>query len=73
MGETMRDRIRDLVEKDVFSAFDIITVSGERYHIQRPTNLAIGKTTLHYFYPGGDRYAVIKTGHITRVDVLETA
>jgi hypothetical protein len=48
---TTLDTIRDLKRREPFSPFRIVMASGDRYTIEDPDALAIGRSQLHYFPP----------------------
>jgi hypothetical protein len=67
---TTLDAIRDLKRRDPFMAFGIILTSGDRYLIENPDLLAIGKTELAYYFPRSDRVAFLRSNQIAAVEQL---
>jgi hypothetical protein len=65
------DTIRELKHREPFVPFFLVTTSGDRYPIENPDNLAMGKTELSYYFPGSDRFVHLRSNQLVAVERLE--
>ena len=69
----MIEEIQALIDRDPFQPFRIITSSGNRYEVTKPSNLAIGQSQLFYFFPASDRWVFIRLNQITEIESASAA
>ena len=62
------DTIRDLKNREPFSAFKIVMTSGDHYLIEDPDALAIGSSQLHYYLPRTDKAIHLRLNQIAAVE-----
>ena len=65
--------IRDMLHRDPFQPFRIITTSGDRYDITNPDLVAIGESVLFYCFPRSDRFIHIRHNQIVSVEAAQHA
>ena len=69
----MLDTIREMLDAEPFRPFRIIITSGDRYEVQNPHLVAIGRTELLYFFPRSDRWASIRLNQIVSAETVQSA
>ncbi len=69
----MKQEILDLVNREHFRSFTIITSAGIRYDITDPNALAIAHEKVHYYFPKSDRAIHLPFHQIATVEELTTA
>jgi hypothetical protein len=62
--------IRELLEREPFEPFKIVTSSGDSYPVRNPHLVAMMKSRVFVALPGGDRWTFVNYLHITAVDAL---
>ena len=62
--------IRELLDREPFEPFKIVTSSGESYPVSNPHLVAMMKSRLFIALPDGDRWTFVNYLHITAVDAL---
>jgi hypothetical protein len=67
----MLETILTLKHRDPFVQFQIVMNSGDRYLIENPDLLAIGKSELAYYFPRSNRVAFLRTNQVAAVEQLE--
>lgn len=67
----MLETILALKRREPFVQFQIILNSGDRYLIENPDLLAVGKSELAYYFPKSNRVAFLRTNQIIAVEQLE--
>ena len=67
----MLDTIKVLKHRDPFIQFQIVMTSGDRYLIENPDLLAIGKSEMTYYFPKSNRVAFLRTNQVASVEQLE--
>ena len=65
------DTIRELMHQQPFDAFRVVTAGGEKYLVESPDNLAIGKSQLCYFHPRSDKFVFIRINQLVAVERFE--
>jgi len=68
---SLLDTINELIERDPFEPFRIVTTSGDKYLVESPRNLAIGQSQVFYFIPGSDRFVFIRSNQLVAVEHFE--
>jgi len=66
--ESALDTIRDLRRREPFIPFRIVMAGGDRYLIEDPEALAIGRDQLHYFMPRSDRAIHMRMNQIAAIE-----
>ena len=69
----MRNEILELVNRDHFRNFAIITSAGVKYDITDPNALAVADDKIHYYFPKSDRAIHIPYDQIATVEELPSA
>lgn len=67
----MLETILMLKHREPFVQFQILMNSGDRYLIENPDLLAIGKSELAYYFPKSNRVAFLRSNQIAAVEQLE--
>ncbi|MGD0541672.1 MAG: hypothetical protein ABSB33_09165 [Tepidisphaeraceae bacterium] len=67
----MIETIKRLKHQEPFLRFEIVMTSGDRYMIENPDLLAIGKSELAYYFPRSDRVAFLRLNQVATVEQLE--
>jgi hypothetical protein len=67
----LRSEILDLVNREQFQNFSIVTTAGVRYDITDPNAVALANDKFHYYFPKSDRVIHIPYNQIATVE--ETA
>lgn len=67
----MLENIKALKHREPFVKFEIVMTSGDRYQIENPDILAIGKSELAYYFPKSNRVAFLRTNQVAAVEQLE--
>lgn len=65
-----RDIIRDLLDRDPFEPFRILTSGGESFTIRDPHAIALLKSELFIAHSDSDRWTFVPRMHIAAVDKL---
>lgn len=68
----MIEALKELLDKDPFQPFRIVTSSGDKYEITNPHLVAIGKDTTFVFDPQ-DHFWFIRNNQITAVESVRSA
>ena len=71
IGAIMLENILALKHREPFVQFQIVLNSGDRYRIEKPDLLAVGKSELAYYFPKGNRVAFLRTNQVAAVEQLE--
>ena len=71
-GLTVKNEILELVNRDNFRQFAIITSAGVRYDITDPNALAVARDKVHYYFPNSDRAIHVPYDQIATVEELPT-
>ncbi|HUO08186.1 MAG TPA: hypothetical protein VM008_07805 [Phycisphaerae bacterium] len=66
----MKAEILELVNRDHFRHFAIITAAGVRYDITDPNALAAARDKVHYYFPNSDRAIHVPYDQIATVEEL---
>lgn len=65
--------LRELLHREPFQPFRIVTTSGDKYDVTLPDLVAIGESMLFCFHPKSDRFAHIRLNQVVAVESLQTA
>jgi hypothetical protein len=65
---TLLDTIRELMHRDPFQPFRLVTSSGDKYVVKNPYNMAIGESQISYFYPRSDKFVFIRVNQLVAVE-----
>ncbi len=68
----MIQSVRELLNRDPFSPFRIVTASGEKYEVNNPELLAVGKDQI-FLFDRTDHFVFIRNNQITAVESIRTA
>jgi hypothetical protein len=64
------DTIRELLDREPFRPFRILTSAGESFTIGDPHSVAMMKSQVFIAHPGSDRSTYVPLLHIAAVDTL---
>lgn len=64
------DTIRELLDRDPFQPFRILTSGGESFVIRDPHSIAMMKSEVFIAHPGSDRRSYVPYLHVAAVDTL---
>jgi hypothetical protein len=68
----VKNEILELVNRDQFRNFAIITSGGVRYDITDPNALAVARDQVHYYFPNSDRAIHVPYDQIATIEELPT-
>ena len=66
----MKAEILELINREQFRHFAIVTTAGVRYDITDPNALAIARDKMHYYFPNSDRAVHVPYDQIATVEEL---
>jgi hypothetical protein len=69
----VKHEILELVNRDQFRNFAIVTTAGIRYNITDPNALAVARDKVHYYFPNSDRAIHVPYEQIATVEELPSA
>jgi hypothetical protein len=69
----MMEEIQKLLAKDPFEPFRINTSGGLTYIIDKPQNVALGRSKISFFPAGTDDWILIPVLHIASVESIKQA
>lgn len=64
----MLETIRDLMHRQPFSPFSIVTTSGDRYEVENPDLVALLPAYVFYAFPRSNKYVFIRMNQIVAVE-----
>ena len=64
-----QESLEELIAKDPFRPFRIITASGKEYPVKDPHLVVVMRSEVFYAFPKKDRWTTIPISHITSVEV----
>jgi hypothetical protein len=67
------ESLNELLRRDPFRPFRILTTAGKEYPVQNPDLLHLMRAEVFYAFPSNDRWAIIPISHITSVEVDQVA
>ena len=65
--------IKDLLDKQSFEPFRVVTASGDKYEVKNPHNVALLDGRIFYAYPDGGKWVFIRTQNITSIETVQKA
>jgi hypothetical protein len=65
----MREEILELLNRQPFVPFRIVTTSGREYPVGNPDLVAMGQSLMHVFFSRSDRYATLRLTEIVATEV----
>ena len=69
----MRTEILELVNRDHFHNFSIVTTGGVRYDITDPNAVALASDKFHYYFPKSDRVIHLPYDQIATVEEISAS
>jgi hypothetical protein len=66
-----QESLQELLTKDPFRPFRIVTASGKEYPVEDPHLVVVMRSEVFYAFPSKDRWTTIPIAHITSIDVGE--
>ena len=67
------DQLIELLDREPFQSFRIITTSGDRYDVTNPHLVALCESQLVYCYPRSNKLAYIRLNQLVAFETLEQA
>jgi len=64
------ESIREMLDRQPFEPFRIVTSSGESYVIRNPNLVALMKSRLFIALPDGERWTFLNYLHVTAVEAV---
>jgi hypothetical protein len=65
--------LQELVRKDPFQPFRIVTSGGKEYLVNDPHLVVVMRSEIFYAFPSKDRWTTIPISHISSIEVGEAA
>ncbi len=69
---SMMETLKELLNRTPFQPFHIVTASGDKYVIENPDLVAVGKDVVFVFTPD-DHFAFVRNNQITAVESSRNA
>jgi len=69
----MPEVIQDLLQREPFAPFRIITTGGDSYDVTHANLVAMGQSWIFYCYPRSDRFVFIPYNQVSSVEKLPAA
>ena len=69
----MKERLKELLLKNPFEAFRIVTTSGKEYEISSPELVASGESEITVYLPKSDQWAQIRLNQIVALESAQPA
>ena len=69
----MLEDIRDLLRKQPFEPFRVVTTSGEKYLVENPENVAVSETRVSIFPPHTEKWILIRLNQVASLESVEKA
>jgi hypothetical protein len=66
----IRDKIRELLDRDPFAVFRLVLSSGRHYDVVDPQMTVLLKSEIFVAFPDGERSSLIPLLHVTSVETL---
>jgi hypothetical protein len=73
MRPQLRTEILELVNRDYFRNFFIVTTGGVRYDITEPNNAAVTRDIFHYYFPKTERAIHVPYDQIATVEEISAS
>ena len=68
----MIEQLKELLDREPFQTFRIVTASGDKYEISDPHLVAMGKDTI-FVYTRNDHFAFVRNNQITALESTRSA
>ena len=68
----MMEALKELLERTPFQTFRIVTASGDKYEINNPHIVAVGKDMV-FVFTADDHFAFVRNNQITAVESVRSA
>ncbi len=65
--------IEELLRKDPFSPFKILTADGKEYPVQNPDFVHVFRAEIFYVFAGNERWSLIPLSQVTAIEVNAAA
>jgi hypothetical protein len=67
------ETIQDLLDREPFLPFQILTNAGKRYEVTNANMVHMMKSDIFYFFPEADRFAMIPLRNVAAIEVDQRA
>jgi hypothetical protein len=64
----IRDNIRELLDRDLFTPFRLVLSSGRHYDVLNPQMTVLLKSEIFIAFPDGERSSLVPLLHVTAVE-----
>jgi len=68
----MREELIELLNRDPFVPFRIVTTSGRDYQVDNPNLVAMGQSLMNVFFPKSDRYVTLRLTEVVAAEIGES-
>ena len=68
-----QDKVQELLDREPFQSFRIITNSGKEYEVKNPGLVHVMRADVFFVYPKNDRFALIALRNIASIEVEQAA
>ncbi len=65
----MLNDLKELLGREPFTPFRIVSTSGSSYDVSSPFQVAVGQTQLNYYPPKSDRWAILRLNQIASFEI----
>jgi hypothetical protein len=69
----MLEDLRELLHRQPFEPFHVVTTSGERYAVENPDNVAVSDSRISLFPPRTDKWVLIRLNQVIALESVEKA
>jgi len=69
----MIDQLKEMLRREPFQPFRLITSSGDRYDVLESASVAVAESYLFYRFPKSDRSAHIRLNQLVAFEDLQPA
>ena len=67
-NSAMVDQLKEMLRREPFVPFRIVTSSGDRYEVIDPASVAVAESYLFYCFPKSDRSAHIRLNQLVALE-----
>ena len=67
---SVQHTIREMLHREPFESFRLVTSSGESYVVHNPDLLALMRSAVFIAQPNSDKHAFVPLLHVTAVETL---
>jgi len=64
----MLETLHEMLDREPFQPFRIVLTSGDRFEIENPHLVAVGRTQVTIYPPRSDRFAMLRLNQIAAIE-----